>query len=152
MNVLLINPPVRFTLRSNNAPFVKEHRGACPPLGLMYVAAYLREHTSHHVQIIDCSWAACPSTASANARTPATTIQVLRWAGLQCQAADVHIIMADPPSPFLGVQPEPTRSRQSSARIDAAALVAVVPVCAGYPFASLRHRPIVLRSGIHTTH
>ena len=54
MNVLLINPPARFTLSGNNAPFVKEHRGACPPLGLMYVAAYLREHTSHHVQIIDC--------------------------------------------------------------------------------------------------
>jgi len=54
LNVLLINPPVGFTLRSNNAPFVKEHRGACPPLGLMYVAAYLREHTAHRPQILDC--------------------------------------------------------------------------------------------------
>ena len=54
LRALLINPPARFTLRGNNPAVVDEHRGVVPPLGLMYLAAYVRQFTHHEPAILDC--------------------------------------------------------------------------------------------------
>jgi anaerobic magnesium-protoporphyrin IX monomethyl ester cyclase len=53
VNVLLINPPAENEILGNNPAIIEEERGYNPPLGLLYVAAYLEEHTSHHVQVVD---------------------------------------------------------------------------------------------------
>jgi radical SAM superfamily enzyme YgiQ (UPF0313 family) len=54
MKVLLIRPPVRNLLHGVALPdFVVEEQGTYPPLGLMYIASYLREKSGHDVRIID---------------------------------------------------------------------------------------------------
>jgi len=53
MKILLINPPAENTLVGNNPPIIDEERGFNPPLGLLYIAAYLENHTSHQVEILD---------------------------------------------------------------------------------------------------
>ena len=54
LNVVLINPPAEQTLSGNNPPLIDEERGANPPIGLLYVAGYLRAHSGHAVAVIDC--------------------------------------------------------------------------------------------------
>ena len=53
MKTLLINPPSLNELRGNNPEIIESERGFNPPLGLLFVAGYLREHSNHAVQVID---------------------------------------------------------------------------------------------------
>ncbi len=53
MKVLLINPPNENEITGSLPSFVSEERGYYPPLGLLYVAGYLKEHSEHSVKIID---------------------------------------------------------------------------------------------------
>lgn len=53
MKILLINPP-RFNQLVGIVPGeLQKHRGASPPLGLLYLASYIREHTPYLVEVID---------------------------------------------------------------------------------------------------
>lgn len=54
MRVLLINPPNQNEVTGTLPSFVTGHRGHNPPLGLLYVAAYLQKHTDHDIQVLDC--------------------------------------------------------------------------------------------------
>ena len=51
MNILLINPPSENEIIGNNPTIIEEERGYNPPLGLLYIAAYIEKH--HPVQILD---------------------------------------------------------------------------------------------------
>jgi len=53
MKVLLVNPPSS-NLILTNLPETIAQEDPMPPLGLMYVAAYLEKHTNHKIQILDC--------------------------------------------------------------------------------------------------
>ena len=53
MKVLLINPPSENELIGNNQPIIEEERGYNPPLGLLYLAAYLEKFSPHEVAVID---------------------------------------------------------------------------------------------------
>ena len=53
MKILLINPPRFNELIANNPSIIEEERGFNPPLGLLYIAAYIKEHTDHEIAIID---------------------------------------------------------------------------------------------------
>lgn len=53
MKILLINPPDKNTIVADNPPFIDEERGVNPPLGLLYIAAYLRQNSSHEIEILD---------------------------------------------------------------------------------------------------
>ncbi len=53
MKVLLINPPRENEIVGNNPSIIEEERGYNPPLGILYVAAYVEEQTSHEVAVID---------------------------------------------------------------------------------------------------
>jgi len=54
MKILLINPPALNTIKSCLPQIIDEGRGFTPPLGLMYIAAYLEKYTDHKIEIIDC--------------------------------------------------------------------------------------------------
>jgi radical SAM superfamily enzyme YgiQ (UPF0313 family) len=53
MRVLLINPPRENEIIGNNPSIIEEERGHNPPLGLLYIAAYLEKHASHDITVID---------------------------------------------------------------------------------------------------
>jgi radical SAM superfamily enzyme YgiQ (UPF0313 family) len=53
MKVLLISPPAFNAIRGDSSDIFEEESGIYPPLGLMYVAAYLKAHTDHSVEILD---------------------------------------------------------------------------------------------------
>ena len=53
MKVLLINPPRENEIMGNNPSIIEEERGYNPPLGLLYVAAFLEKHAKHDITIID---------------------------------------------------------------------------------------------------
>lgn len=53
MKVLLINPAAERTLLANNPAIIDEERGLNPPLGLLYVAAYLQKHSDHEITVLD---------------------------------------------------------------------------------------------------
>jgi len=53
MKVLLIQPPEFHMITTNVPSVVDEESGAYPPLGLLYVAAYLERNTAHTVEILD---------------------------------------------------------------------------------------------------
>ncbi len=53
MKILLINPPRDNELIGQNPTVIESERGYNPPLGLLYIAASLREKTSHSVEVID---------------------------------------------------------------------------------------------------
>jgi len=53
MKVLLINPPSFKEILGNNPSIIEEERGYNPPLGLLYVAAYLEAQGRHEVAVID---------------------------------------------------------------------------------------------------
>ncbi|GBE05732.1 MAG TPA: radical SAM protein [Nitrospirae bacterium] len=53
MKVLLINPPRENEIIGNNPSIIEEERGFNPPLGLLYIAAYLEKHTEHEISVID---------------------------------------------------------------------------------------------------
>jgi radical SAM superfamily enzyme YgiQ (UPF0313 family) len=53
MRVLLINPPRENEIIGNNPSIIEEERGHNPPLGLLYIAAYLEKHAEHDITVID---------------------------------------------------------------------------------------------------
>ncbi len=53
MKVLLIQPPEFHMITTNVPSVVDEETGAYPPLGLLYVAAFIEHNTSHQVEILD---------------------------------------------------------------------------------------------------
>lgn len=56
MKILLVYPPVRDEVASF-LPHLedKEGVGYKPPLGILYIAAYLKEKTNHDVKVLDCN-------------------------------------------------------------------------------------------------
>ncbi|KPJ60301.1 MAG: hypothetical protein AMJ42_01510 [Deltaproteobacteria bacterium DG_8] len=54
MKVLLINPPIFNLIPSMLPKSIDESRGYNPPLGLLYLAAYLQKHSNHQVKMLDC--------------------------------------------------------------------------------------------------
>lgn len=53
MNILLINPPSESEIIADNPSFIEKERGCTPPLGILYIAAYIREKSEHSVNVID---------------------------------------------------------------------------------------------------
>ena len=53
--ILLISPPLRNMITSNVPSFVEEEKGFVPPLGILYVASYVREFSDHKVEILDAA-------------------------------------------------------------------------------------------------
>ena len=53
MNILLMNPPRHNEIVADNPTFIDEERGFNPPLGLLYLAAYIKEKSTHKVRVID---------------------------------------------------------------------------------------------------
>lgn len=53
MKILLINPPTKNTIASIMPKELEEGLDCLPPLGLMYLAAYLERETNHQVEILD---------------------------------------------------------------------------------------------------
>lgn len=53
MKVLFINPPAENEILSCNPEIIKEERGFDPPLGLLYLAGYLKKYSNHKLKIID---------------------------------------------------------------------------------------------------
>ncbi|MBD3319538.1 MAG: radical SAM protein [Chitinivibrionales bacterium] len=53
MKIVLIVPPSNNEITGNNPSIIEQERGHNPPLGLLYIAAYIQHYTSHQVKIID---------------------------------------------------------------------------------------------------
>jgi len=53
MKVLLINPPSENEILSCNPEIIKSERGYDPPLGLLYLAGYLKKYSDYELKIID---------------------------------------------------------------------------------------------------
>ncbi len=53
MKVLLINPPMDNLIMSDSPVFIDEERGYNPPLGLLYLAAYVLRNSNHTINILD---------------------------------------------------------------------------------------------------
>ena len=53
MKVLLINPPRHNEILADNPAFIDEERGYNPPLGLLYLAGYLKKKGNHNVFGLD---------------------------------------------------------------------------------------------------
>jgi anaerobic magnesium-protoporphyrin IX monomethyl ester cyclase len=53
MKVLLINPPMENMIMSDSPMFLDEERGYNPPLGLLYLAAYILKNGNHKIRILD---------------------------------------------------------------------------------------------------
>ena len=54
MKLLLINPPRDFSITSEVPGKINSETNTIPPLGLLYLEAYLHEHSQHEVRIVDC--------------------------------------------------------------------------------------------------
>lgn len=53
MKILLINPPDDNMIVADNPSFIDEERGINPPLGILYIAVYLRQNSNHEIEILD---------------------------------------------------------------------------------------------------
>ncbi len=53
MKILLINPPAENTIIGNNPAIIDEERGYNPPLGILFIAAYILANSSHQIKVID---------------------------------------------------------------------------------------------------
>lgn len=53
MKVLLINPPRFNEIVADNPAFIDEERGYNPPLGLLYLASYLKKNSNHELSVLD---------------------------------------------------------------------------------------------------
>lgn len=53
MRIVLINPPNTYELIGNDPVIIKDQQGVSPPLGILYIAAYLKSVGHHEVHIID---------------------------------------------------------------------------------------------------
>ena len=54
MRVLLVNPPSANEIVSCNPKFLNEERGYTPPLGILYLASYVKKFSDFEVQVLDC--------------------------------------------------------------------------------------------------
>ena len=54
MKVLLIYPPIENEISSISLSEVDTQRGYLPPLGVLYLASYLKKHTDFAVDVVDC--------------------------------------------------------------------------------------------------
>lgn len=55
LKVLLLNPPVAHHVKSfRSRKLGLGIEGSFPPLGLLYIAAYLRANSAHSVEVVDC--------------------------------------------------------------------------------------------------
>ena len=65
MKILLVNPPDKNTIseapsKDGKSFLEPEDFGTFPPLGLLYIAAYLEKHApEHEIQVIDCVGEKC---------------------------------------------------------------------------------------------
>ncbi|MBU1006940.1 MAG: B12-binding domain-containing radical SAM protein [Candidatus Omnitrophica bacterium] len=53
MKALLIYPPKKHMIKTNVPEFVDKETGLYPPLGLLYVAGFARENSSHEIKVLD---------------------------------------------------------------------------------------------------
>ena len=53
MEILFINPPTQHMITTNIPEVVEQGKGVIPPLGILYVAAYLKKNTQHKIKILD---------------------------------------------------------------------------------------------------
>jgi len=53
VKILLINPPRHNEILADNPAFIDEERGFNPPLGLLYLAGYLKKYSQHQVFGLD---------------------------------------------------------------------------------------------------
>ncbi|MCK5493880.1 MAG: hypothetical protein KAJ14_12285, partial [Candidatus Omnitrophica bacterium] len=53
MKVLLINPPNNTIINSELPKWLNQTVGVFPPLGLMYIASYMKVNTNYEVRILD---------------------------------------------------------------------------------------------------
>ena len=53
MHILLISPPYKNLVTTTIPEEINKERGYLPPLGLLYIASYLRENSDHRITIID---------------------------------------------------------------------------------------------------
>jgi anaerobic magnesium-protoporphyrin IX monomethyl ester cyclase len=51
LKVVLVNPPLRRMVSANLPAFVEKERGTYPPVGLLYIASYLRERDPKGVEV-----------------------------------------------------------------------------------------------------
>ncbi|MDY6934527.1 MAG: radical SAM protein [Spirochaetota bacterium] len=54
MKIILINPPISNVIDPSLPEILLKEEDPMPPLGLMYLAAYLQNNSEHEVKIIDC--------------------------------------------------------------------------------------------------
>jgi len=54
MKILLINPPIENIIESDMPKELESGMDFLPPLGLMYIAAYVKEKTNYNIEILDC--------------------------------------------------------------------------------------------------
>jgi len=54
MKALFINPPRAHEIMGNNPAIIEEERGVNPPLGLLYVAAYVEKFSEYSISVLDC--------------------------------------------------------------------------------------------------
>jgi len=54
MKVLLVNPPSINIIRESLPPVIEDDSGVFPPLGLLYIAAYVEEVEGCTVKVLDC--------------------------------------------------------------------------------------------------
>ncbi len=59
MRILLINPPRHNEILADNPSFIDEERGFNPPLGLLYLAGYLKKNSQHYVSGLDAQAERC---------------------------------------------------------------------------------------------
>ena len=55
MRILLIYPPIENEVSHISLQEIDEERGFLPPLGLLYLATYLKKYSNFDVKIIDCN-------------------------------------------------------------------------------------------------
>jgi len=53
MKILLINPPRWNELVGKNPAIIEKHRGFNPPLGLLYLASFMKKHTDCSIEVLD---------------------------------------------------------------------------------------------------
>lgn len=54
MKILLINPPIENIIESDMPKELESGMDFLPPLGLMYIAGFVKEKTDFNIQILDC--------------------------------------------------------------------------------------------------
>lgn len=55
MKILLIYPPIENELSHISLQEIDKERGFLPPLGLLYIATYLRKYSDFDIKVIDCN-------------------------------------------------------------------------------------------------